>query len=297
MHYYEHHIGDYAEATAHLSWLEDAAYSRLLRKYYASEQPLPADLKAVQRLVGARSKDEREAVESVLREFFVLQDDGWHQHRCDEEIKRTNSKRTKAKRSAETRWSAMRTHSETDANALPTDSERSAKAMLSNHQAPITKHQREPDAEPRQPSAPDPSGPADAPFALSLDFEIPGGWIADARSRRPDVNPEVWQGSAQRFVEFHAGLSHARRLSGWHEEWRKWAAKERAGGPVERDNGRRFTIDGQTYLVLPNPTGDQDREHVRMAQSLGITTAGKSRQELEHKLLGKLRQLTGAQAA
>ena len=79
MNYYEHHIGDYAEATAHLSFVEDAAYSRMIRKYYATEKPLPADIKAVQRLVGARTKEEREAVDTVLHEFFELQDDGWHQ--------------------------------------------------------------------------------------------------------------------------------------------------------------------------------------------------------------------------
>lgn len=86
MNYFELHIGDFTEATAHLSLLEDGAYSRLLRKYYATEHPLPSDLKAVQRLIGARSKEEREAVETVLAEFFELQDDGWHQSRCDAEI-------------------------------------------------------------------------------------------------------------------------------------------------------------------------------------------------------------------
>lgn len=86
MNYYEHHINDYAEATSHLSWLEDAAYSRMLRKYYAKEAPLPADIKAVQRLVRATSKEEGAAVETVLREFFVLMDDGWHQETCDEVI-------------------------------------------------------------------------------------------------------------------------------------------------------------------------------------------------------------------
>lgn len=96
MNYYEHHIGDYAEATAHLSFVEDAAYSRLIRKYYASEKPLPAELKAVQRLVGARTKDEREAVGTVLEEFFTLQDDGWHNARCDEEVEKFQSKQPNA---------------------------------------------------------------------------------------------------------------------------------------------------------------------------------------------------------
>ena len=86
MNYFELHIGDLTEATAHLSMIEDGAYGRLLRKYYATEKPLPADIKQVQRLVAARSKDERDAVETILAEFFELQDDGWHQSRCDAEI-------------------------------------------------------------------------------------------------------------------------------------------------------------------------------------------------------------------
>lgn len=86
MNYYEHHIGDFAEATAHLTFIEDAAYSRMIRKYYATERPMPADIKAVQRLIGARTKEERDAVQVVLEEFFTLQDDGWHQRRCDADI-------------------------------------------------------------------------------------------------------------------------------------------------------------------------------------------------------------------
>jgi uncharacterized protein YdaU (DUF1376 family) len=88
MNYFELHIGDYAEATAHLTFVEDAAYARMLRKYYSTEKPLPADLKQVQRLVGARTKEEREAVDTVLNEFFTLQEDGWHNSRCDAEIAR-----------------------------------------------------------------------------------------------------------------------------------------------------------------------------------------------------------------
>lgn len=86
MNYYEHHLADYTQATAHLSMLEDAAYSRMLRWYYANEKPLPADVKQVERLVRAQSKQEREAISNVLAEFFVLHADGWHQDRADREI-------------------------------------------------------------------------------------------------------------------------------------------------------------------------------------------------------------------
>ena len=145
MNYYEHHIGDYAEATAHLTFIEDAAYSRLIRKYYASERPLPAELKAVQRLVAARTKEEKEAVETILDEFFELRDDGWHNERCDEEIARFQDKQAKAKRSAESRWNKTKPHSEGNANAsadgMRTHSEGNA------HQSPVASRQS-PDVNP-----------------------------------------------------------------------------------------------------------------------------------------------------
>jgi len=86
VNYYRHHIGDYLRDTAHLSMLEDAAYRRMLDLYYMREQPLPAESKAVCRLVRARSPEECEAVETVLAEFFTLGVDGWSQKRADSEI-------------------------------------------------------------------------------------------------------------------------------------------------------------------------------------------------------------------
>jgi uncharacterized protein YdaU (DUF1376 family) len=154
LNYYEHHIGDYAEATAHLSCLEDGVYSRLIRKYYAQEKPLPAELKAVQRLISARSKDEREAVEAILEEFFELQEDGWHNARCDEEIARYQEKQRKAKASADARWNKNKTQVERNANGMRTHAENDANASDENHangmrthcegnahQSPVTRHQ------------------------------------------------------------------------------------------------------------------------------------------------------------
>lgn len=86
MNYYKRHLGDYAAATRHLSLLEHGVYTLLLDTYYVGESPLPSEDRALYRLVGARSKEEREAVGIVLQEFFELRDDGWHQPRCDEEI-------------------------------------------------------------------------------------------------------------------------------------------------------------------------------------------------------------------
>jgi len=152
MNYYEHHLGDYAQATAHLSMLEDAAYSRMLRWYYAEERPLPADIKQVCRIVRASSPAEREAVEVVLREFFELQADGYHQRRADAEIARYTDKRSKAKRSADARWKNAPKHTERNADGMPSECERicerNADGMLpiSNLQSPIPPYPPEPDS-------------------------------------------------------------------------------------------------------------------------------------------------------
>lgn len=88
MNYYEHHLGDYVRDTAHLSLLEDGAYRRLIDAYYVREAPLPKPLKDVCRLVRANSKPERDAVATVLREFFQETEEGWRHKRCDAEIAR-----------------------------------------------------------------------------------------------------------------------------------------------------------------------------------------------------------------
>ena len=140
MNYYEHHIGDYAEATAHLTFIEDATYSRLIRKCYATEKPLPIEIKLVQRLINARSKEEKNAVASVLNEFFTLTDDGWRQERCDHEIARFKDKQLKARRSAEGRWQSFpsdESHSEITPNK---GCERNATAIRTQC-SPDTKHQ------------------------------------------------------------------------------------------------------------------------------------------------------------
>ena len=77
MNYYSHNIGDYAQATSHLTLVEDAIYMRLLRRYYAEEAPIIDDLPQVCRWVGARADDEKEAVKTILSEFFVLDNGAW----------------------------------------------------------------------------------------------------------------------------------------------------------------------------------------------------------------------------
>lgn len=84
MNYYKRHIGDYMKDAAHLSLLEHGVYVRLMDVYYTRELPVPVDQAA--RLIGARSKEEREALAAVASEFFAVVDGCYTQGRCDKEI-------------------------------------------------------------------------------------------------------------------------------------------------------------------------------------------------------------------
>jgi uncharacterized protein YdaU (DUF1376 family) len=117
VNYYEHHIGDYAAATAHLSWDEDMAYTRLLRAYYHHERGIPDGEQY--RLARALSKPHRAAVDVVLKEFFSLLDGTWHQKRADSEVARFKDKQAKAKRSADARWAGRDQQSECNADGSP----------------------------------------------------------------------------------------------------------------------------------------------------------------------------------
>lgn len=86
MHYYPFNICDYRSATAHLTNDEDLAYRRLLDMYYDSESPIPLDTQWVSR----RLRVATQHINTVLMDFFVEQDDGWHHARCEAEIERYN---------------------------------------------------------------------------------------------------------------------------------------------------------------------------------------------------------------
>lgn len=124
VHHYQHHIGDYDTHTSHLTWDEDMAYTRLLRIYYRDEKPIPKSFEILCRMTKAKTEKQRRAVRTVLDEFFIELDDGLHNKRADEELRRFWKKSAGAKAAAEARWEDMRTQCERipaqNANAMPT---------------------------------------------------------------------------------------------------------------------------------------------------------------------------------
>lgn len=84
MHYYKFEIATWHLHTSHLSLIEEAVYFRLINFYYDTETPIPTETQSVIRRL--RLTEYADIVASVLAEFFVLHDDGWHQKHCDQKI-------------------------------------------------------------------------------------------------------------------------------------------------------------------------------------------------------------------
>lgn len=129
MNYYNFHIGDYVTATVHLEPLEDLAYRRLLDMYYDTEHPIPLETHQVSR----RLRLDTQVVDSVLKEFFTLTENGWANGRCDADIAAYHRKAEANKANGKLGGRPKKTHPVILANPNET--------QLNLNQEPRTKNQ------------------------------------------------------------------------------------------------------------------------------------------------------------
>lgn len=113
MHYYQHNIKSFNNATRHLTRVERALYRDLIELYYDTEQPLPAvDFDRLARRVMAISEEEKQALKYVLDEFFELTGEVYTHHKCDEEIEKYRESQTAKARAGKASAEARKKKSE-----------------------------------------------------------------------------------------------------------------------------------------------------------------------------------------
>lgn len=238
MNHYPRHIGDYLKDTAHLTLLEHGVYTRLLDVYYTRESALPED--QVARLVGARSKDERDALQAVLSEFFVLEAGEWHQKRADAEIARYLEK---AERNREVGKKGGRPKTQTEprnnpdgfqngTQGEPTENP-SHKPVASSHKPEakenpgersnsVEREGAQASATPREPRRAVPAG-----TRLPPDFVLPQPWGEWALQERPGWTPEKVRSVAEQFRDhWHAKAGREALKADWLATWRNWVRRE-----------------------------------------------------------------------
>ena len=142
MNYYQHHIGDFNNATRHMGRLERSIYRDLLDLYYDTEKPLNSDFDKLARRCLVNDS-EKQSMRDVLSEFFVLLDDGYHNERADKEIASYHRMAEGGKRGAAKRWSIEDINSHPMPTLCPPQTEANANhEPRTNNQEPITKNHK-----------------------------------------------------------------------------------------------------------------------------------------------------------
>ena len=140
MHYYQKHIGDFNNATRHLTRVERSLYSDAIELYYETEKPLVLDFERLCKLLLAVTDEEKTALKSILSEFFTQAENGYFNKRCNEEIVKYQSfidSRSRAgKASAEKRINTCSTRVQHNGNTRATNHK-----PTTNNQQPITNNQ------------------------------------------------------------------------------------------------------------------------------------------------------------
>ena len=133
MNYYSFHIGDFNNATRHLTRVERSLYRDLIDVYYDTEHALNgSDFDRLAKRVLANSEEEKKALKCVLDEFFTLQDGEYHHERCDKEIAKYRAN-TESKRKAGKASGTARQHKSTPVEHVLN--------KCATNQEPITKNQ------------------------------------------------------------------------------------------------------------------------------------------------------------
>lgn len=287
MNYYERHLGDYAKDTGHLTLTEHGAYTLLLDRYYATEQPIPSS--QAHRFARAKSRDEIKAVDAVLSEFFHLDGDVWVHNRVDREIarfisakpaadakkenERERQRRARERRKslfdelrshgviapfgATTEWLQTELHRVTNAPVTPpvTRDNTANQTPDTRHQTPIPKQA------PLVNEEVGPVGPARASPSGVVCLAIRGQGIADANPSHPELlalleagaGVDVFIDAAKQAVTKGKGFRYViGTVKGRMEDAAKTAtaelAKPKAHGPYPYQNANKHAAAASTIF-------------------------------------------------
>lgn len=129
MHHYQFHINDFNASTRHLSHVERALYRDLIDMYYSTEKPITADLARLERVLLVKTDDEKQALQNVLADFFVVKklkgdaEPCYHNARIDRELKNYKHRQTPSNKN-QTPSNATSNDHQTPSNDCQTDSDR-----------------------------------------------------------------------------------------------------------------------------------------------------------------------------
>jgi len=236
MNFVKLYIGDYQRDTGHLSIAEHGAYLLMLQHAYATEKPLPTG-RALHRLLRAESKADRDAIDSVARQFWAESASGLVNARADEEIRKADHQRTVNREVGKLGGRPRKTESVTESPPEPEPNDNPSQTPDTRHQTPDKNKEQRARGTRLQLSA------------------LPEDWRAFCAAERTDLQPEV---VFHRFGDYWRAQPGQRGVRvDWLATWRNWVRNERA--PVAR--GAVAPVSKQAALEARN--AEHAREFAR----------------------------------
>jgi uncharacterized protein YdaU (DUF1376 family) len=243
MHFYQKNIGDFNNATRHLTRVERSLFSDAIELYYDTEKPLTSDINKLNRLLLAHSQEEKDALLVVLNEFFTLTDEGYFNKRCNEEIVKyqayMESKSKAGKASAEQRAKQKSTGVEHVLNTTPTKH---------NHE-PITNNQETLNKKPTQKNE----------FFADIDSDVYQAWLSVRKAKRGGkISKIVYDAVAREALKAGLTIEEAVRECAernWITFNADWYEKANPKNVVRLQPKTKMDISGIDYKAGVNPDG------------------------------------------
>lgn len=238
MHYYKRNIGDYAKKAGRLTMLQHGSYTLLRDACYDREQ-FPTLEEAID-WTWASSAAEIEAVEFVLRKFFVLEDGRYVEKSIQEDIAEYHKKSEINARIAKERETKRKDGSTKRARSA--DEQTTEEHEATPNQEPLTKNQ-----EPETKKEPIGSslGRGSRRTRIPADFAPNETGLRNAAERGIAVADEL-----PKFIDYHTARGTV--MVDWQAAWRTWVGNAQ----VFAANAPRHTpnqpINRQTALEARN---------------------------------------------
>lgn len=211
MHYYQFNPSDFKAKTRHLTHLERAFYRELIDLYYETEKPITGDLPKLERLLLAKTDDEKQALLSVLDEFFAFKNGAYHDFEITAKIR--------AYKWADKKRNAQGTQNGTQAeqNGTPKNE------RITNNHKPITNNQ--------EPNINKESASASKKFTKPS-FEQVRDYFTELKHNNPSEQASI-------FLDFYDsnGWKVGRNpMKDWQATVRNWIKRDGLGQQNKQEN-------------------------------------------------------------
>ena len=136
---------DYERDCGELSLTQHGVYFNLMRWYYSTGKPIPAQPERIYRRIGALSAEEKTTTDYVLVEFFKSDGMVWRHPRIDEELEEIRARSKKATTAINKRWENRNLNKNNESN----DTNVSAENILAPYQSQSQSHTQKPNTKTR----------------------------------------------------------------------------------------------------------------------------------------------------